>query len=218
MCGDRYARLRGVRVMPEFDMPGHAQSWCVGYPELCPSATCLTPLDVSRNSTFALIDRLLAECTGRKPHAGLFPDGFVHLGGDEVSTECWETTPRIAQWLAARGLTADDGYALFVKRAASIAIAQGRRPVQWSEVYDHFKTKLDPRVIVHVWKDVTNVTEVVANGYDVLRNVGYDKTSWSARQRHTHARARTPPPRPEPRAPPPRALGADHALTPAPPS
>ena len=178
-----YARLRGVRVMPEFDMPGHAQSWCVGYPELCPSATCTTPLDVSRNTTFALVDRLLAECTGRKastPSApsGLFPDHFLHLGGDEVSTDCWESTPRIANWLAAHNMTADDGYALFVKRTAAIALAQGRRPVQWSEVYDHFKTALPKEVIVHVWKSVTNVTEVVANGYDVLRNVGYDKTSW----------------------------------------
>ena len=42
----------------------------------------------------------------------------------------------------------------------------------------HFKTKLDKNVIVHVWKDVTNVTEVVANGYDVIRNVGYDNISW----------------------------------------
>jgi hexosaminidase len=49
---------------------------------------------------------------------------------------------------------------------------------QWSEVFDHFKGKLNKQTIVHVWKDVTNVTEVVALGYDVLRNVGYDNISW----------------------------------------
>ena len=52
------------------------------------------------------------------------------------------------------------------------------RPVQWSEVYDHFKTKLDKRTIVHIWKANTNVTEVVANGYQVLLNVGYHAHSW----------------------------------------
>ena len=44
------------------------------------------------------------------------------------------------------------------------------------------------QVIVHVWKDVTNVTEVLAGGYDVIRNVGYDKTSWRV------PRLRTTPP------------------------
>ena len=66
----------------------------------------------------------------------------------------------------------------FAQRAASIAIAQGRRPVQWSEVYDHFKSSLPKETVVHVWKDVTNVTEVVADGYDVIRNVGYVSVSW----------------------------------------
>jgi len=178
-----YARLRGVRVMPEFDMPGHAQSWCIGYPELCPSSTCTTPLDVSRNGTFDLIERLLGECTGGTASvagapSALFPEAMLHLGGDEVSTDCWESTPRIANWLKSKGLSADDGYALFVQRTAAIAMKQGRLPVQWSEVFDHFKTRLPKQVIVHVWKSVTNVTEVLADGYNVLRNVGYDKTSW----------------------------------------
>ena len=65
-----------------------------------------------------------------------------------------------------------------MKRVSDIAIAQGHHPVQWSEVYDHFKTKLNKDTIVHIWKSVTNVTEVVANGYKVLVNVGYNKLSW----------------------------------------
>jgi len=57
----------------------------------------------------------------------------VHLGGDEVDTSCWTKTPAIAAWLTAQNMTADDGYAYFVKRVAEIAIAQGHRPVQWCE-------------------------------------------------------------------------------------
>jgi len=45
-------------------------------------------------------------------------------------------------------------------------------------VYDHFKTDLDPATVVHVWKKETNVTELVANGYDTLVNVGYVPKSW----------------------------------------
>ena len=75
-------------------------------------------------------------------------------------------------------MTADQAYAYFVKRVAAVAISQGRRPIQWSEVFDHFKTELPKDVIVHIWKSVTNVTEVVADGYNVLLNVGYDANSW----------------------------------------
>lgn len=168
-----YARLRGVRVIVEFDMPGHASSWCKGYPDICPSATCLTPLNVASNTTFSLIDGLIQEVVD-----DLFHDKFVHLGGDEVNTDCWSKTPAVASWLQARNMTPDDGYAYFVKKVAGMVIARQHRPVQWSEVFDHFKGSLPKETIVHVWKDVTNVTEVVALGYDVLRNVGYDNVSW----------------------------------------
>jgi hexosaminidase len=178
-----YARLRGVRVMVEFDMPGHAASWCKGYPEVCPSASCLTPLNVAHNATFDLVGALLGECTGGAASAkgkpmGLFPDNMIHLGGDEVDVTCWNQTAEIAKWLSDRGMSADDGYAYFVKATAAFAIAQGRQPVQWSEVYDHFKTKLPKDVIVHVWKRNTNVTELVSNGYRTIVNVGYNSKSW----------------------------------------
>jgi len=167
-----YARLRGVRVIVEFDMPGHGTSWCTGEPAMCPSASCQTPLNVASNYTFSVIDDLLGEA------AALFPDTFMHLGGDEVNTDCWDKTPSVATWMTDQGIDADGAYAYFVKKVAAIATSKGKRPVQWSEVYDHFKSDLPKNTIVHVWKAVTNVTEVLADGYDVLRNVGYDATSW----------------------------------------
>lgn len=178
-----YARERGVRVMVEFDMPGHAASWCKGYPEVCPSPSCTQPLNVANNATFDLITSLLKECTGGaksqpdKP-MGLFPDNFIHLGGDEVNTGCWTKTASVAAWLKKMGFTADQGYAYFVKRAAAIAISQGRRPVQWVEVFDHFGTQLPKEVIVHVWKAKSTLPAVVKAGYNALINNSPGSDSW----------------------------------------
>lgn len=62
-------------------MPGHAASWCVGYPEICPNyPSCNQPLNPASNKTFELITNLLGECTGMQPGAGLFPYQLLHLG------------------------------------------------------------------------------------------------------------------------------------------
>ena len=82
-----YGRQRSVKVMIEFDMPGHAGSWCVGYPEICPSPKCKEPLNPASNATFTLIESLLGECTGYKSGQGLFPYNMLHLGGDEVRVQ-----------------------------------------------------------------------------------------------------------------------------------
>jgi len=170
--------------MVEFDMPGHADAMCVGYPDVCPSPSCTSPLNVANEDTFGLIQELMMEMTGGmpsrpgKPSSGLFKDNFIHLGGDEVDTTCWTSTPSIAAWLAQMNLTADQAYGYFVERVAKMALSQGHRPVQWSEVFDHFQDKLAKGTIVHIWKSNTNVTQVVALGYNVLINVGYVENSW----------------------------------------
>ena len=56
-------------------MPGHAGSWCKGYPEVCPSASCTQPLNVASNATFELITDLLGEMTGGKRSARTAPSG-----------------------------------------------------------------------------------------------------------------------------------------------
>lgn len=85
-----YARLRGVRVVPEFDSPGHTQSWGKSMPEFL--AACFEgerpngqfgPIDPSKNQTYTFWKKFIQELSQ------VFPDNYLHLGGDEVDFTCW---------------------------------------------------------------------------------------------------------------------------------
>lgn len=164
-----YARQRAVRVMVEFDNPGHAASWCAGYPEICPSTSCLEPLNPSTEATFELIEDLFRDMTGGKRGAGLFPYNLMHLGGDEVNTDCWKKTPAVATWMHQHNYTTDDAYLYFVNRSQTIARAQGRDVVGWEEIWNYFGTKLDKSTIIHQWlPGSTSAQKAAAAGYRVL--------------------------------------------------
>lgn len=163
-----YARKRGVRVMPEFDVPGHSDSWCAGVPEICPSETCKNPIDVSKNETYEFLDKFFSEMTGRKKSGGLFPDSFFHLGGDEVDTGCWEKVERVKNWLDERGMTVKDAYHYIVDKAGKIVLNQERNPVNWEEVWNAFGTKLDNKTIIHIWLNKNTLKNVVENGYKAI--------------------------------------------------
>ena len=163
-----YARQRGVRVMIEFDIPGHAGSWCVGYPEVCPSTTCTMPLDPSSNATFSLMEQLFTEITGASSRKGLVPEDLFHLGGDEVDLSCWTQVAHVKQWLDANGLTDRDAYRYMVERAHDYIYKYGRTPVNWDEVYANFGKTIDPQTIIHVWRDETYVQNATRDGFRVL--------------------------------------------------
>lgn len=84
-----FARLRGIRVVPEFDSPGHTQSWGKSLPILTPCYNGPTPsgdfgpIDPSNNLTYAFWTSFIKEL------ASVFPDRYLHLGGDEVDFSCW---------------------------------------------------------------------------------------------------------------------------------
>jgi len=102
-----YANDRGIRVVPEFDLPGHSTSWLVAYPELgsAPGPYTLArdygihdaTMDPTREEVYEFLDRFIGEM------ARLFPDPFVHIGGDEVSGRTdWNSNPRIQQFMRER--------------------------------------------------------------------------------------------------------------------
>ena len=100
-----YAADRGIRVVPEFDLPGHSRSWQIAYPELAsrPSANdrlyaaaglFSDPIDPTKASVYVFLKRLMAELTS------LFPDEYFHMGGDEVDPSAWEENDAIVQFMA----------------------------------------------------------------------------------------------------------------------
>ncbi|XP_058183164.1 beta-hexosaminidase 3-like isoform X2 [Rhododendron vialii] len=153
-----YAQRRGINVLAEIDVPGHAQSWGTDYPTLWPSQDCQQPLDVSNEFTFQVIDGILSDLSK------VFKFKYVHLGGDEVNTNCWVTTPHVNDWLQKQGMNASQAYEYFVLRAQEIALSHGYECINWEETFRTFGDKLNRKTVVHNWLDVGTAARVVAAG------------------------------------------------------
>lgn len=152
------AALRGIVVVPEFDMPSHAKSWFAGYPDLSSSpgpftpgpltfdnippnataaqiqaamATALVPaFDPSRESTYEFLDRFIGEMTT------LFPAPWLHIGADENNGVVWLANPAIVAFMKEHHLAdAPALQAYFVDRVHALAEKHGRTMVAWEEAY-----------------------------------------------------------------------------------
>ena len=170
------ARLRGVRVVLEFDMPGHSTSWFRGYPELSPDCPS-TPwweqaLDPTRNETYEFIRQLLGDA------AAASPDQFVHVGGDEVNGSCWLADSAVVSWMAQHAVP--DKWALqrvFQERVAAMAGPLNRTFVVWEEAWNGSKLPAD--TVVQVWRQQGGaLAEVLRSGY---RAVFSPDEYWCAR-------------------------------------
>ncbi len=170
-----YARDRGIRVIPEFDMPGHTTSWFVGYPEL---ASAPGPYQIERNwgifqptmdpsqeQTYAFLDKFIGEM------AALFPDPYFHIGGDEVDATEWNQSKSIQAWATRNGLRdapAIHGY--FNRRLAKILAQHGKKMIGWDEVFD---TALDHETVIQSWRGPQSLAEVARAGYRGVLSFGY---------------------------------------------
>ena len=169
-----YARLRGIRVMPEFDTPGHTQSWGVGYPELL--SQCIDelgeksysgPLEPMNNYTYEFITKLFEEVVG------VFPDEALFLGGDEVSFDCWKSNPAYLKFIQQENLS---GYAglegYYIQKLLQIVkdLSEKLTSIVWQEVYDNV-LQFDKDTIVNVWKSggyEQELARVTNSGYKVI--------------------------------------------------
>ena len=152
-----HANKRGIRVMAEFDTPGHTDSWGKGQPGLL--TTCYNngkpdgnfgPINAISNVTWPFLGTLFKEIVGD------FKDQFIHLGGDEVSFSCWQSNPDIQEWMQERNYS---NYARFeeyyIGKLLELVQQLGKSYVVWQEVFDN-GNKIKEDTIIHVWKGSTN--------------------------------------------------------------
>ena len=165
-----FAAARGIRVMVELDTPGHSGSYCYGMPEICPNPFCTSTninnwaLDITKNITYEVVGNLLKELTA------LFPDQYIHLGGDEVDTYCWTQHPDIMKWLAERNLTPDGGFGYYFKKVTAMAEGLNRHVVGWQEIWDTFGTALSKGTIIQQWlpNSIALPLNVTNHGYQLI--------------------------------------------------
>jgi hexosaminidase len=181
-----YARERGIRVVPEFDMPGHATAWFVGYPELASGSGpyqierqwgVFDPaMDPTREETYKFLDAFIGEM------AGLFPDQFFHIGGDEVNGKEWDANPKIQAFMHAHDLKDNnDLQAYFNQRVQKIVAKHGKTMLGWDEI---LRPDLPKDIVIQSWRGPDSLAQAAKQGYRGLLSSGYYvDLMWSA-ERH----------------------------------
>ena len=150
------AYLRGIRVIPEIDMPGHTDAIAKSHPEVmshCPNPS--SPINPTVAETFDFIEAIYKDLND------VFPDKFVHVGGDEVefNEHCWLKDPSIFEWMKAHGMSnrTVDLYEYFETRLLKIVGKFQKTPIVWQEVFD-LNLTIPQNTIIDVWKGFDRYT------------------------------------------------------------
>ncbi|HEU5081119.1 MAG TPA: family 20 glycosylhydrolase [Opitutaceae bacterium] len=171
----RYAGDRGIRVVPEFDVPGHTSAILTAYPELGSQPGpyhlidkwgIFSPaLDPTNEQVYVFLEKLFREISL------LFPDDYFHIGGDELDGKHWSANANIQKFIADRGLKNNEGlHAYFNQRIQKIVTAMGKNMMGWDEI---LHPDLPPETIVHAWRGPKRLVEAVKAGHGAVISAGY---------------------------------------------
>ena len=170
-----YARDRGIRVVPEFDVPGHASSWLAAYPSLGTGpgpfhvvhdrGDIYGVMDPMKESTYRFLDGLFGEM------AKLFPDAYFHIGGDEVNPKDWSNQPGVRAFLKKHHLeSAPQLQVYFNQRLQKILARRGKRMMGWDEI---LQSDLPKDVVIQSWRGQTALADAARKGYSGILSTGY---------------------------------------------
>jgi hexosaminidase len=168
-----YAASRHVQIVPEIEMPGHAQAAIAAYPELgVAPEPAAEPLAVSARwgvhthlfnvepATFAFLEDVLDEVME------LFPSNFIHVGGDEAVKNEWRESAAVQARARALGIKdADNLQAHFTQEIGRYLTSHGRRLVGWDEI---LRPGLDRNAVVMSWHGIAGTHAAAVAGHDTV--------------------------------------------------
>ncbi|MCC6588214.1 MAG: family 20 glycosylhydrolase [Bryobacterales bacterium] len=170
-----YARDRGIRILPEFDMPGHCATWLIGYPHLASAPGPYNiihtfgiydpTLDPTNEQVYVFLDKLIGEM------AALFPDEYFHIGGDEVTYKHWKQNPKIQAFIKQHNLKNEPGLqTYFNQRVLPIIRKHGKKMMGWDEILHQ---DLPKDIMVESWQNHESLVTAAQRGYQGLLSFGY---------------------------------------------
>ncbi len=178
----QYASDRGIRVVPEVDVPGHATAILIAYPEIGSKDTIYSierfsgifdpTLDPTNEKTYEILGDLFGEM------ATLFPDHYFHIGGDENEGKHWDENPKIQEFKKKHNLDSNHDLQTFMNiRLEEILAKHGKLVMGWEEI---MTDKMPTSALIHSWKGVnegveggSSLIEAAKKGYNTVLSNGY---------------------------------------------
>jgi hexosaminidase len=170
-----YARDRGIRVVPEFDWPGHSTTMLVAYPELgsAPGPYSIerkwgifdSCLDPTNEKVYAFLDAFIGEM------AALFPDEYFHAGGDEVNGKAWKASARIQAFMKQHQIKdTAELQAYFSSRLLPLLEMHGKKMIGWDEV---LRPGVPKTIVVQSWRGQESLAVAARQGYMGILSAPY---------------------------------------------
>jgi len=193
-----YAADRGIEVIPEFDLPGHSQSWFVGHPELASekkeykigprfiieegkpmnmmaimqlmNSQATPTINPAEEKTYQFIEKLFKEMTS------LYPSPYIHIGMDENNGVAWKNNPQIQAFMKRKNIPNEhELQAYFGDRLNKIVNKLGKSTIVWE---DAFHPAISSNITIQLWKPalmgkVLQVGEVEAKQNKTIISRGF---------------------------------------------
>jgi len=170
-----YAADRGIRVVPEFDLPAHTTAWFVGYPQY---ASAAGPYKIERkwgvfdpvfdptvSKTYTFLNEFFKEM------CSIFPDKYIHIGGDENDGKQWNANPRIRKFMKAHKIATNALLqTYFENKLIPIIQRYHKEVVGWDEI---LAPGLQKTAVIQSWRGIKSLQEAASKGYRVILSNGY---------------------------------------------